>query len=396
MLHRLLLAFWLLGAGLLQAATGFFDTNGSTLPLSIQQAKQNRAVTEQDSGMEQSVFTMHVTPEGRHLYTTLHEKPERLIKGEIFAVTLRSIVTADDFKSLDHRFSGGQGIQLLDKEPERTVRERAIYDTFYFKATGRRVILPDITPYITFGLSYAADSKTIPGVSIDTAALNPPKDFSGILADRFAITHAKTTVYDKLHNILVFMADANRSDLRDFTIPSALQQNFESLNSGPHASTMTYYAVLPNTIETLKFTYFNLASKRYEPVTIPIEVDEDLVSTMSDLKPVEHGHDYQKALIFAAIAVFMLLAALWRRSFLLLLLAVSAGAYAAWLAVPIRNVCIKKDSPIYLLPMKNATVFEITPVQYELQMQGHIKNYTKVRLLNNKIGWVKDEDVCTD
>lgn len=385
---RLLFALWFACLGVLQAQNNLFDTN--TAPLSVRQADTEGDTPES----EQSVFTMHTPSQERHLYTTLASKPERLFKGEIFAITLRSIVTADTFQTLGYRFVGGRGLQLLDNTPERTNRDRVYYDTFYFKATGSHVVLPDITPYITSGLSYAADSKTIGGTPIDVTVLNPPKTFCGVLADRFSITHAKTTVYDAHHNILVFMAEANRSDLGDFTIPSALKQNFESLHSTPHASKMTYYAVLPKRVESLRFDYFNLRSKQYERISIPIDVDDDLVSTMSDLKPVEHGHNYQKAVIFAGIAVLFFLAALWRRSLLFLLLALAAGGYAAWLTIPLRKVCIHKGAPIYLLPMRNATVFEITPVQYELEMQGHIKGYTKVRLVNNKIGWVKDEDTC--
>jgi hypothetical protein len=394
-MHRLLLALWLLTTVWLHAATGFFDTNGSTLPLSVLQAKKFKEAEKADAGEEQSVFAMHVNPTGRNLYTTLFAKPDRLFQGEIFSITLRSIVTASDYTELGYRFSGGQGIRLLSEEPERTVRDHALYDTFYFKATGRKVVLPEITPYLTFGLSYAEDGKPIRATALDTTVLNPPGDFSGILADRFSVTHTKTTVYDKAHNILVFMADANRSDLRDFKLSSALQQNFESISSGPHASTMTYYAVLPNTLKTLRFSYFNLRTQRYEPIRIPIDVDEDMVSTMSDLKPVEHGHDYQKAILFSAAALVLLLIAFWKRSLFLFLIALAAGGYAAWLSIPLRNVCIKKGTPILLLPMRNATVFEITPVQYELQKQGDIKGYTKVRLHTNKIGWVKDEDTCT-
>lgn len=389
---RLFFALWFACLGMLQAQNSFFDTNGTTLPLTIEQAKMHKKGGAADT--EQSVFTMQVSPQERHLYTTLASKPERLIKGEIFSITLRSIVTAENFQTLGYRFKGGRGLQLLDNTPERTYRDRVYYDTFYFKATGSHVVLPDITPYITFGLTYAADSDTIKGTPIELTVLNPPKTFCGVLAEHFSVTHAKTTVYDSDHNILVFMADANRSDLGDFSIPSALKQNFESLHSTPHASKMTYYAVLPKRVETLRFDYFNLRSQRYKRISIPIEVDDDLVSTMSDLKPVEHGHNYQKAVIFAGIAVLFFLAALWRRSLLFLLLALAAGGYAAWLTIPLRNVCIHKGAPIYLLPMRHATVFEITPVQYELEMQGHIKDYTKVRLTNNKIGWVKDEDTC--
>lgn len=341
-----------------------------------------------------TVFDLQEAPQERYLYSSIVSKPERLFKGEIFSVTLRSIVTTEAFETLQYRFEGGTGVELLTPEPERDYHDHAYFDRFYFKVTGAQAVLPGITPFLTFGSGRTSDSEPLQGGSIDVTVLNPPKDFCGILADRFVITHVKTTVYDKKHAIVVFMADANRSNLGDFTIPGAGKQNFESLRSDAYGSTMTYFAVVPNTLEALQFRFFNLGTKTYERISIPIEIDDDLVSTISDLTPRDHGHDYQKTIIFAALAALFFLLALWKRSWLILLLALAAGGYAAWLSIPLRKVCIRQDAPIYLLPMRNAPVFERTPVRYELEKQGHVKDYTKVRLLNDKIGWVKDEDTC--
>jgi len=390
-MHRLLLVFWLSCIGLLGADT-VFENNIPAAPASVGEGNRTDAEIPRE---QQSAFTMHVTSENRNVYTTIVRKPERLFRGEIFSVTLRSIVTTEAYQTLQYRFSGGEGLQLLGSEPEREYRDHAYFDRFYFKVTGSRVVLPDVTPYLTLGLSYAVDSEPVKGSAVDVTVLNPPDDFCGILAERFVITHTKTTVYDDDHNIIVFMAEANRSDLGDFSLKTALQQNFESLHNDPRGSSMTYYAVLPDALETLRFEYFDLGTQRYERIRIPIEVDEDLVSTVSDLKPLEHGHDYQKTVFFAVTAGLFFLLALWKRSWLLLLIALAAGGYAAWLSIPLRKVCINEGAPIYLLPMRNATVFEVTTRRYELEMQGHIEDYTKVRLLNNKIGWVRDEDICT-
>ena len=341
-----------------------------------------------------TVVELPLAPQERYLYSSIVSKPERLFKGEIFPLTLRTIVTTEAFETLQYRFEGGTGVELLTPEPERDYHDHAYFDRFYFKVTGAQAVLPEITPFLTFGSGRTSDSAPLRGGAVDVTVLNPPKDFCGILADRFVITHVKTTVYDKKHAIVVFMADANRSDLGDFTVPGAAKQSFESLRSAPRGSTMTYYAVLPDTLETLQFRFFNLETKMYERVTVPIEIDDDLVSTISDLTPKDHGHDYQKAILFATLAVLFFLLAIWKRSWLMLLLALAAGGYAAWLSVPLRKVCIRQDAPIYLLPMRNAPVFEQTPVRYELEAQGHVKDYTKVRLLNDKIGWVKDEDTC--
>ena len=388
-MRSFLLLFWLLCLG---TVTAYGEP---LLPGEPDTALTTENEPNSSDGAAYDDSSIRETPQARYLYSSIVTKPERLFKGEIFELTLRSIVTTEAFETLQYRFDGGTGVELLTPEPERDYRDHAYFDRFYFKVTGARAVLPDITPYLTFGSGETSESAPLHGGSIDVTVLNPPKDFCGILADSFSITHVKTTEYDKKHSIVVLMADANRSDLGDFTVPGAGKQSFESLHNDPRGSTMTYYAVLPDTLETLRFQYFNLRTKAYERVSIPIEIDDDLVSTISDLKPTDHGHDYQKTVVFAAVAALFFLTALWKRSWFLLVLALAAGGYAAWLSVPLRKVCIRQDAPIYLLPMRNAPVFERTPVRYELEMQGHVKDYTKVRLLNDKIGWVKDEDTCT-
>jgi len=381
-MRSVLLLLWLGFFGLLQAAQFVTEVPQTIMPLSQQYEEGDAA---EASGASSKT---------RRLYTTLVTKPDRVFKGEIFSITLRSIVTTDSFDTLEYRFSGGSGVKLLSDRPERTAQDHTYTERFFFKVTGEMAFLPDITPVLSFGFADEEVSDMIVGGTIDVTVLNPPRDFCGVLADRLEITHAKTTAYDKEHNIIVLMADANRSDLGDFRIAAASKQNFESLHSDPHLSKMSYYAVLPAAVENLHFQYFNLQTKSYDRISIPIRVDSDLVSTTSDINPTEHGHNVQKAIVFGSVALLLLLLALWKRSWTLLIVAVGAGGYAAWLNIPLQQVCVKEGAPIYLLPMHNATVFEIAPRRYQLEKQGHIEKYTKVRLLNDKIGWVKDEDIC--
>ena len=60
----------------------------------------------------------------------------------------------------------------------------------------------------------------------------------------------------------------------------------------------------------------------------------------------------------------------------------------------LRRFVLNPNSYIYLLPVKNGTIFETTQGVTYLMEEGNIKSHTKVKLLNNKIGWVKHEDLC--
>lgn len=380
---RLFLPLFLIGfLTLLRAEPTLYDGN-ETLP-------ESETAAWYDTGAP----TEKADPESRKVYSTLQEAPSRVFMGEVFSILIRSVVTTEDFDELIYHFTDMEGLESLNPRPVREYRNHTFYDRFYFKVVASRARLPDITPILMFDDFTSSRPDPIGGSRLEVTVLNPPRDFSGVLAERFELRRSKTTVYDRKNNILVFMADANRSNLEDFRLPGPFTQNFESFRNDIGNASMTYYAVLPKTSENIRFSYFNLKTRRFEHLNIPIVIDDDTVSTQSDLKPTEHGHNYLKAVVFASVAGVFFIYFLLRRSVFALVVALAAGAYAAWLGAPIRHVCIKQGSAIYLLPMRNATVFEIAPARYELEVQGHIEGYTKVKLHNNKIGWVKDEDTC--
>ena len=395
---RLLLLSLLFGVALF-ADTGFVNLRQEQNRSAVAAMPDNEAAfseLEEDSTNEMAAQTYGDETTDSKLYISLIDLPDHVFKGQIFSITLRTIPTSQDYEELLYRFSGGRGLKLLNSEPERRYNRRIYHDRFYFKVTASKARLPDITPVLTTSDFTEVEAAPLEGSTLNVTVLNPPENFCGILADRFTVTHTKTTTYDRQNNILVFMADANRSDLGDFHLPGISNQDFESLHNGIWHSSMTYYAVLPKTMDTLRLSYFNLKTRQFKRLGIPIVVEDDSVSTQSDLKPTAQGHNILKTLIFGSIAAVFVLLFAFRRNKLYLLPAVASAAYAAWLGAPIRHICIKAGSEIYLLPMRNATVFEVAPKHYELEVQGHIKGYTKVKLHNNKIGWVKDEDTCAD
>ena len=70
-------------------------------------------------------------------------------------------------------------------------------------------------------------------------------------------------------------------------------------------------------------------------------------------------------------------------------------AYIIYLLVPSHKICIKQGSQIHLLPVYNGTIFETTTSQYSLMQEGNVEEFVKVKLHNEKIGWVKNEDICS-
>lgn len=194
---------------------------------------------------------------------------------------------------------------------------------------------------------------------------------------------------------MTFDATATHCNINAFKLNDIKEQGFESVKSDVMNASMTYYAVVPKKFDKLEFTYFDLKEKRYLKVRVPIEVIDDSVSTQSDLKPTENKN-YMVKIAVASIVIFIALIFLiayrkwWISVFILI-----PGIYIALQAAPAEIICVKADAPLYLLPIENATVFEKLAAQGEFEVKHSVEGYRQITH-NNKIGWVSEDDICTN
>jgi len=327
------------------------------------------------------------------IYLSYDEIPKRIIKGEIFTITLKTLSTVKKFDDINYEFSNYSGLKILDNIPFREQKGKYFYDTFHLLSTASYAKLPDVNASLIS--SYEYNSSYIQGQKLNVIKLNPKKNFSNILANNLELEEYKTTSYDNIHNIVVFVASAQNANIKTMHFKNVFKQGIESSNDSYLSSRITYFVVIDKRIENFSFTYFNLLKNRYETIDIPIIVDDDSVTTQTDLKPRNQSHDMLKMYIAASIAFIAFILILLKRNYIYLLFIFIPLGYILYLSVPQKEICIKKGSNIHLLPVDNGTIFETTAVRYYLPKEGSTKNYIKVKLKNNKIGWVKNEDTCT-
>ncbi len=158
---------------------------------------------------------------------------------------------------------------------------------------------------------------------------------------------------------------------------------------------MTYFLVINKDLEEFSFSYFNLLKNKFMKVTIPIIVDDDSVTTQTDLKPKDQSKEQLKMNIAGVISIVILLFAIWRKKYIYLILVLIPLIYIAYMSIPSKEVCIKSGSQIHLLPVNNGTIFETTLSKSILPKEGNVENFIKVKLENEKIGWIKNEDICS-
>ena len=330
------------------------------------------------------------------LYLNYENIPDRVIKGQVFSVTIKTISTVQNFNEINYKFSNKEGITILNETPYREVQGKFLLDTFQFISIRNSSRLPDFIASLDAGEGQEYEKTRLQGKKLNVIALNPKQDFSHIIASSFVLQEYKTTSYDNKHNIVVFTATAENSSLQSLKFNNVFKQGIESLSEENVIDPkVTYFVVIKKELEKFSFTYFNLRENKFSKITIPIVVDDDSVTTQTDLKPKDQSKEQLKVNIAYGLVVIILFLVVWRQSFLYVLLLVFPISYILFISVPEKDVCIKAGSNIRLLPVDNGTIFENTESQYILPKEGTAKNYTKVKLKNDKIGWVKNEDLCT-
>lgn len=361
-------------------------------------AYDNTKIFDEDDNELDSTIVSYI-PEDTNtkvLYLQFDKVPSRIIKGEIFPITIRTLYTTNDFTEIEYSFSNAKGLKSLNQIPYRIEDQKYYYDTFYFKALYTGAKLPDINASLISASNTEYKSTMLKGTKLNVVALNPKRNFSNIIANSFVLSDYKTSSFDNIHNIVVFVAEATNCDIDKLKLNNVYKQGLESSTNTIEKSKITYFVVINKKIENFKFTYFNLIENNFKTISIPIIVEDDSVTTQTDLKPRDQSKEKLKMLIAISIALILLILIVWRKKYIYSLLLVFPIAYSMYVVIPSEEICIKVDSNIYLLPVHNGTIFETTNTITHLRVEGDVKDFTKVKLLNNKIGWVKHEDLCAN
>lgn len=359
----------------------------------FQPSAEQSPSTEAPSNDGDSINSLFDNATGTTLSLTVTSTPSTLYIGQVFPYTIK-ITPAEAASSgnIEYTFQNQSGIRTFSNTPSRKTSPEGTYDTFYFIVESAQIRLPDITATLSDGTT----SETLSGSSLSAIPLNPPSSYANVLAEKFVVLNYKTTVYNQDSNIVVFTVKASRSNLSAFSLPNAIKQGFEAKSSSPEESRMTYYAVIPNDETSLSFSYFNLAKNRYESVLIPIIVDDDTVSTQIDLNPTDARHTELKVAGAAVFALILFGLFYWRKEKWFLYASALPLFYILITLLPNQNACVKKGSPIYLLPMHHGTIFETTIEENDYEVENEVGDFLKIQLKENEIGWVNKRDLCSN
>jgi len=331
------------------------------------------------------------------VYLSYSSVPNKIINGEIFAVTIKSLSTDSNYQDISFTFENGSHIVLIDDKTTQTKEGNYFYDTFYFQVTGSSATLPNIVATASDDAQGTyPTTTTLKGQTLNVITLNPRSDFSNVIAEEFNLLTHKITSYDKNNNIVLFTATATRSDLSRMKMKDVTKQGIESIDNSFMSPKITYYAIIKKGVQSFDFTYYNLKNQTFEKISIPIIVDDDKVTTMSDLDPKDQQFTGLKLAITIIFLLILFALIMWKKKYKFLVILILPIAYLVYLMKPADSMCVKQGSSVYLLPLTNGTIFEKTTSQENLEIEGESGNFTKVKLSSDKIGWIKNEDACSN
>lgn len=355
----------------------------------------NDSATAEEIVKDSDLEEINIAPSSKVIYLSYEALPDRVLKGEIFKVTIKSLCVVKDFTDITYELVDGQGVKLVSNVPSRDKDSKYYYETFYFLATSEDAKLPDFKATLLDYNNTPYKDTILEGEKLNVISLNPRGDFANIVADSFDILEYKTTNYNATHNIVVFVAAATNCDITALKLGGVQKQGIESVTESYLDSKITYYAIIDKKVENLLISYFNLKKNRFIPINIPIIVSDDSVTTQSDLKPTDQSHEMLKMSVAAATAMVAFLIILWRRKYVYLVFIIIPLLYIVYIGTPSKDVCIKGGSEIHLLPVTNGTIFETTASEQNMPKENEIDGWIKVQLNDNKVGWVKDENICS-
>jgi len=334
----------------------------------------------------------------KNLYISSQELTKQIYKNQILKVDYNALILSGSVTNIKTEFSNYANIEILNKSSSWRIENGDNYkNSFYFLIKDLNVKLPDIKVIVesnSVDSLKQIDSEKLDGNSYKAINLDSKSaKFSKVLAEELILKSYKIDRYDNLTNIVVIELGGVVANLDKFSLKFAQKEGIESKKIGFPNSEIIYFAVIPNNLEAFEFEYFSLKNSSFEKISIPNIPQTELVSTQSDIKPKDSGIVVYKIVIISIITVLFLLFYLYQKKIIYLILALATIFSISFISIKHSTVTIKSGSEIYLLPTPNSTILEITAENIDVEELIIKDSYTKIILKDERIGWVKNENI---
>ncbi|RLA76050.1 MAG: hypothetical protein DRG78_19785 [Epsilonproteobacteria bacterium] len=332
----------------------------------------------------------------KELYLTYEKYPDRVFTGQKFEVKLQAIILTNEEKydEVITTFTQEENIGVLTQDIIwKKDTSGKYFTTISYKTYHKKFILPTIT------IALVKDDNIIdfisaksPKIKYEKIAINE-KTFSGIIATSLEVHTVKTKQYT--NNILhsTIKIEATNSNLEDIKLKQYTEQGIKNLTQKGLKQEVYYYVMIPSHTKQISFTYYNVNLKEFIMINIPIIMDEELVSTQTELNPYNSSLLVYKQVFSSALLLFFIFIYLISKRDIYLILITIFIVILAYLFIPNKKILLVKDIKVYILPTKSSTIYEILKSKRVVEIINEKDNFIKVLFKNKNIGWINKNDI---
>lgn len=269
--------------------------------------------------------------------------------------------------------------------------ENIYYLDLFFKTEDTQFVLPKIFISLEQNNTIkSAISINPPDINFEEIAINQEL-FSNIIAKNIDIITVKTKQYNNNTLLTTINIKGQDSNLEETHIGNYKSQGIKSLTSKVDTQNLFYYVMIPIHTKYIKFNYYNTVFKDFVPITIPISLENELVSTQTDLNPNKNNIIiYYQLFVLSFIVIFTIIYLLTKKERYIYYIVIFIFILA-YLFIPNKKILLNKDDKIYILPTKNSIVYKILNKKELVEVINEKNNYKKVLFNNKHVGWVKND-----
>ena len=334
----------------------------------------------------------------KNLYLSYKKIPTNVYKNQKFEVTVKALITTTNFDNLTTSFFNHSNIAILNPNSQWKKISYDVYEnTFYFKVKNSNFRLPDIEVKLLNGNSII-DTSQLSTTPIRYSDIGKGDErYSNVIADKILLKAYKTKQYNNNEALTIIDIDGINSNLEDFKLKNITEQGVSAIKELDATQNLVYYFVTPIYQKNLIFTYYNSATKSFKDIKVPLILQNELVSTQTDLNP--NDSTFEKYKKIAALVLFgmLFLLTLWKRKKILIFFTIISFMIALFYNLPNAKGVVKKDSFVYILPTKNSTIFFKIENDQKVEILEKKNGFIKILGLENGfIGWIKEESFGTN
>ncbi|WP_072679757.1 hypothetical protein [Arcobacter sp. LA11] len=335
----------------------------------------------------------------KNLYLSYINYPKHIYKNQRFEIEVKALITRKNYDYIQTRFLNGKNMIPLnpkEKWKKSTNTKNTYTNKFYFKSYESKFQMPTIEVRLYKGKTLM-EARRISGLNVTFSEIAKSDErFTNVIAKDFKIVTSKTKQYTNKEALTIIDIVSNHSNLEDFYIKGFKEQGITVIEDNYPNQHVIYYIVIPIHKKSIIFNYYNTTDNKFEKIILPITLEEELVSTQTDLNPNNSSFEFYKKIAVGVLAIILLILFVWKRKYIFLVLFLIVAIVFMLFAMPNKTIRLKENSVIYILPTKNSTIFQKTKKEIVVEDMKRKNDFVKIMIGsgdNKFIGWVKEKDV---